>query len=363
MKPASCFAILLALTTLAHTSHASPAEAVRIERTFNQAIERWNLEMQAAATPDARAAVLERRPDAPAAARRMWAAIGGSLREEWTLEPAAWFLRVTPGLLSSQPDGSRKPTFAREIEAIRQAVDTHHLRSPKLVPLCMALVTTQDPKSLAVLEKIRANNPDTKVQGVAALAEAMLLKSSGDSPEILKKRIAALRKAIIDSSDVDLGGITVAELAKDELYVINNLTKGRTAPDLSGIDAAGRPLKLSDFTGKVVILVFWSATDPESERLVNMANEWTRKFANRGAVVLGVNHDRLDRLRTLEADDTVLFRNFSDPSKDLARAYRIGSWPLVYVLGKDRGIAYAGAPGSFAELSAEALLADPPAGR
>ena len=355
MKRPFGFAILL-LTAFQCEVTASPAGAMQVEKTFNAGIERWNLEMKAAATPEQRAEIAAKRPDATAAARKMWAEIGASLSDEWTLAPAAWFLRVTPGLLRSQPDGSMKPTFADEIDDVRDAIVAHHLRSPKLIPVCMALVTTQDPKSLAVLEKIRTTNPDPKVQGVAALAEAMLLKNSADSPEIMRRRLTCLRKAIVDSSDVDLGGVSVAQLAEDELHVILHLTKGRVAPDLSGFDSGGRPMKLSDFTGKVVMLVFWSSKDPEAGRLVEMANEWTSKFADRPLVVIGVNHDDRKTLRELE-ENQVLFRNFSDPGKDLAKEYRVGTWPLVYVLGKDRVIGYSGAPGSFAELSAEAMLA------
>ena len=335
---------------------ASPAAAQQIESSLTTEMDRWTLQMQAAATPEQRDALAAKRPDATAAARRMWNEIGTQLAEPWTIKPAAWFLRVTPGLLGSQPDGSTKPVFAAEMEAIREAVEAHHLRHPDLMPLCMALVTTQDPKALGLLEKIRANHPDKKVQGVAALAEAMLLKNSAASPEIMRRRLGSLRKAIIDSSDVDLGGITVAELAEDELYVILHLTKGRIAPDLNGTDSAGRPLRLSDHAGKVILLVFWSSADPEAGRLVEMANEWVRKFSGRPLVVLGVNHDPLATLRDLEGNDRVAFRSFSDPRRELAKTYRIGSWPLVYVLGKDRSIAYAGTPGSFAELSAEALL-------
>ena len=103
----------------------------------------------------------------------------------------------------------------------------------------------------------------------------------------------------------------------------------------------------------VMVGVVWAE---EAGRLVEMANEWTSKFADRPLVVIGVNHDDRKTLRELE-ENQVLFRNFSDPGKDLAREYRVGTWPLVYVLGKDRVIGYSGAPGSFAELSAEAMLA------
>jgi hypothetical protein len=36
------------------------------------------------------------------------------------------------------------------------------------------------------------------------------------------------------------------------------LTRGEPAPDASGEDAEGHPLRVSDFRGKVVMLSFWS---------------------------------------------------------------------------------------------------------
>ena len=75
-------------------------------------------------------------------------------------------------------------------------------------------------------------------------------------------------------------------------------------------------------------------------------------------MIIGVNNDPLEKLRALEADGTVPWKNLSDPSDKLAGDYRVGSRPLVYVLDGDRKIHYAGAPGSFADLTAEALLSE-----
>jgi hypothetical protein len=71
-----------------------------------------------------------------------------------------------------------------------------------------------------------------------------------------------------------------------------------------------------------------------------------------------VNNDPAAKLRSLQADNTVTWANFSDPENKLAKEYRVGSWPLAYVLDGERKIHYAGAPGSFVELTAEALLAE-----
>lgn len=344
---------------LAAASAATPEDAQRIQKTWDLAMQTWSLETRVATTPEARAQAFAKRPDATPYARNMWALIGPALAEEWTLEPAAWFLRVTPGLLSTNPDGSTSPTFAKEIESIRNAVESHHLKSPRLAPMCTALMANHDPRSLAILEKIQANHPDPKIQGVAALGAAMILKSLGDDADLVRKRLGYLRKAIIQSSDVEVSGTTVAKLAEDELYIIRFLTKGRVAPDLTGTDSGGRPIKLSDQKGKVVLLLFWSSTIPEADRVVQITAEMVKKFQGRPFTVIGVNHDPLEKLRSLEADGIVTWTNFSDPSNQLAAEYRVGSWPLVYVLDGERKIHYSGTQGSFAELTAEALLAGP----
>lgn len=344
---------------LAAASPAAPADAERIQKTWDLVMEKWSLETRAATTPEARAKAMAGRPDATPYAKQMWEVIGAALDQEWTLEPAAWFLRATPGLLTTNADGSTSPTFAKEIELIRKTVETRHLKSGHMIPMCMALAASQDPRSLAILEKIQASHPDRKTQGVAALAAAMILKSLGDDADLMRKRLTCIRKAIVESSDVEIGGTSVAKLAEDELYIIRFLTKGRVAPDLTGIDSGGRPMKLSESSGKVVMLLFWSSTSmPEAQGVIRMMAETDRRFKGRPFAIVGVNHDPLEKLRALEADGTVPWKNFSDTTKQLAGEYRVGTWPLVYVLDGERKIHYAGNPGSFAEATVDALLAE-----
>ena len=38
-----------------------------------------------------------------------------------------------------------------------------------------------------------------------------------------------------------------------------NLAVGKPAPEIEGVDVDGKPLKLSDYKGKVVVLVFWGS--------------------------------------------------------------------------------------------------------
>ncbi len=358
MKISSRLIATAALLLLAADSPATPAQAQRIRKSWQLAMETWSLEIRAATTPDARTAVLAKRPDALKYTRELWAQISPALDQDWTLESLAWFLGMAPGLREMRDDGTTALVFSDEIDAVFKALEKYHLQHPKIMPVCMAMAGTNDPRAVNLLEKIQKSHPDPKTQGVAALGSAMLLKSLGDNPELMRKRLSYLRKAIIDSSDIDLGGVTVAKLAEDELYMIRYLSKDRIAPDLSGVNSAGRPLKLSDFAGKIIVLLFWSHNTDNSEQVISITSEMKRKFEGRAVEVLGVSQDALEKLRSLEAEGTVNWRNFSDPGRQLSAEYRVNALPLVYVLDGERKIHYVGAPGSFAELAAEALLSE-----
>jgi len=177
----------------------------------------------------------------------------------------------------------------------------------------------------------------------------------------LAYRIAKNRKAHYVMLDVDAPPAAIAELERQSNInedIIRFLTKGRVAPDLVGVDSAKRPLSLAANKGKVIVLLFWNSTVPDAHRVVEITTAMENKFKGRPFAVIGVNNDPVDKLRVLQADATVPWTNFSDPENHLSKEYRVGTWPLVYVLDGERKIHYAGAPGSFVELTAEALLAE-----
>lgn len=367
MHPRSLIAATTFLFAAAHLVSASPEQAAKIQSDWQSAVMAWSEKATQALSSQEGTAVAESRPKAEDYAQKMWQNIGTSLDQEWTIEPASWFLMITQGITTkAQPnsdsplkaEGMQPTLFAKEVATIKETVMAHHIGSKKLVPMCMALARLGDPQSLAILEKINDSNPDPKTQGVAAMGASLILKNLGDDPELMRKRLTYLRKAIIESADVTFGQTTIAILAENELYQIRYLSKGRVAPDLIGADSSGKPIQLSDFDGKVVVLVFWGSTIPQIEHTLEFTRGMVKKFADKPIVVLGINHDSLPKLRSMIADETVSWRNFSDPDQKLAKAYRIGTWPMAYVLDRKRKIQYAGNLSTFTELTADALSAE-----
>jgi len=86
--------------------------------------------------------------------------------------------------------------------------------------------------------------------------------------------------------------------------------------DIVGEDLDGRPLKMSDYRGKVVVLAFWADWCPFCRKCFPLQKEMVRKLAGRPFAMLGVN---------------------ADTSKAIAKAaVRRGqlNWPSWYI-GKD----------------------------
>lgn len=343
------------------TDAATDAQAAEITQEYDRLQRLWLSEMRLAPDARERDLIAAKRPDPAGFAARLKRLIRNDLSREWTLKYGAWLLDNDSNL------------SAPSQRVLLEAVKAHHLMSPELGPFCVAMVRLNDTgqlppagklpvrsEGMKLLEQIKQTNPSEKVQGQAALALSMMLGSMGDSPRIMAQRIQNLREAIIKSADVTLGNTSVADIARDELFTINHLSKGKTAPDIVGKDSGGRPLKLSDYRGKVVMLVFWSSWDDQAAKALELLRESVVSNLNRPFVLLGVNRDLLVNLRALEADRLVTWRNFSDPGQTVARQYRISSWPYCIVLDQMGAIQYKGPVGSFADAVANDLIINKP---
>jgi cytochrome c biogenesis protein CcmG/thiol:disulfide interchange protein DsbE len=69
------------------------------------------------------------------------------------------------------------------------------------------------------------------------------------------------------------------------------LANGTPAPDFTVHDLSGKPVKLSDFRGKVVLLDFWATWCGPCKMEIPWFMEFERKYKDRGFAVLGVSMD------------------------------------------------------------------------
>jgi hypothetical protein len=164
-----------------------------------------------------------------------------------------------------------------------------HLRSNKIGPTCQRISYGFCKEYETFLSAVLAKSPHRQVQGLACLSLAHFLNNRLQRIDLVREEPALARefaglfgkdylqgllrqdrgKAIAEAEklfeqateefgDVKIPGDgTVGEKARAELFEIRHLSAGRKAPDIEGNDQDGKPFKLSDYRGKVVLLDFW----------------------------------------------------------------------------------------------------------
>ena len=83
--------------------------------------------------------------------------------------------------------------------------------------------------------------------------------SAGRDPDALMTQAEAAFERVVKEFG-DMPGSrdgTLGQEARSELNEIRNLVPGKPAPEVTGADVDGRPIKLSDYRGRVVLISFW----------------------------------------------------------------------------------------------------------
>jgi hypothetical protein len=179
----------------------------------------------------------------------------------------------------------------RKPDAQAEALDlllAKHLASPVIGGVCQSLQYSQAPNAETFLRAVMTKSADHDAQGRACYVLAKVVSSAGDLASRMKddaqfagnlekwygkpyvERLRAADPAALAKESEDLFGEVVskfadlkygkgslADKAKADLFEMRNLAVGKTAPEIVGEDENGKPLKLSDFRGKVVMLDFW----------------------------------------------------------------------------------------------------------
>jgi len=193
----------------------TPNAAARYTRDYELAMETWVEKIKNARGGNAQSKLWAERPNAVRAGSKVWAEIRNNLAEGWTLEHASWLLENAPEVLAPRAGGRQEAGAIR----IRKAVERYHTKSARVGSYCVAVTYLADPGAMRVLEAIERNNPDKRIQGAAALGQAILLRKldQGGENGIIQKRQAKLRKAIIDGHDLIVGKRKLTSITQSEV--------------------------------------------------------------------------------------------------------------------------------------------------
>lgn len=332
------------------------AGAKRVVETYEREVNAWIAEVNAAPGVEARRELWQTAPDPDELGEKLLRQLDGSWNQDW-------FLDYAPKLLSLAPAYSVKPVAGNPsrtpLSVVRDSAEKFHFASSKVGALCLALVADTGPNTRKFLERVEQTHPDKEVQGQAAMALALLSREMGEGDHFAgfkKQRLNWIRKAVIQSADVEVGETTVGEIAEDFLFSLTHLEKGRAAPEILGWNVEQQAMRLSDSQGKPVMIIFWHTRMRAAKETMAFLRKIEERLGPRGLEVLGVASESRQSLREMVKDGSVTWKNWTDEKGEIAGRYQVTSYPACWVLDGKGNIAFNGVPGAFAELTAEALV-------
>ena len=150
------------------------------------------------------------------------------------------------------------------------------------------------------------------------------------------------------TTDAELKAYQDERLARSSATRTKMLEPGAEAPDFTTQDLAGKPVKLSDYKGKVVVLDFWATWCGPCINSMPHTQEVAAKYKDQGVVVLGsCTSDARDKFEAWVKANQAKYPDFifsHDPAERgadrvSAKLYGVGGIPQQFIIGRDGKIA------------------------
>jgi hypothetical protein len=273
----------VAQTTSSSNTATAPADSAEqqvdaVIAGYQQAIEDFSHAYQSAKTDQERQKLFQSKyPDASKYSPRLLAIAKSHPRTLAALKALQWVMNE---------GGRSTPNQSSEALAV---VTRDFASDPKVIDVVKSLAWSIEPGSEQLFRAVIKSNPDAAAKGTATFMLGRFLKNSEENVRSIKSnpqsaeamakwfgrdKVDALLKhdpdamhkeaeELFEKVEKDFpnveGGFakTLGQSATAELFEMRHLAIGKTAPEITGADVDGKPMKLSDFRGKVVMLDFW----------------------------------------------------------------------------------------------------------
>lgn len=200
-------------------------------------------------------------------------------------------------------------------------------------------------------EKIIAGNPKADAN---ELAQILMMKSEFyvevlndlDAAAALVRRIKAEYPKTEAAAHTDemlkqLEQFRAMQALRESMRAARDALKpGAEFPDFSVTDLNGKPLSLSQFKGKVVLVDFWATWCPPCVAEMPRIIATYQKYHDKGFEVIGISLDRdkAELLKYIEKNKIAWPQHFDGgkaPGESLAEKYGAEAIPTTFLIGAD----------------------------
>ncbi len=159
-----------------------------------------------------------------------------------------------------------------------------------------------------------------------------------------EKGLAYYRRVVSEFPNVEKG--VPAAMARQSITRLQKLRVGLEAPPIDANDVNGKPMKLTDYRGKVVVIDFWASWCVPCRRNLPILKDVATKYADKGVAFVGVmcEKDATEAAQALDKEK-LPWRNWLDMQDEkggssIVKAWGVLALPSVYVLDRDGKIRF-----------------------
>lgn len=212
----------------------------------------------------------------------------------------------------------------------------------------------------ATVERLRSEPEMAKNAELVVGLEMVKAFKDADTTKLLARADEVFARVQKDYPFHAYKKTNLARAAEGELYELRRLQVGMTVPELEGEDTDGKPIKLSDYRGKVTVVAFWGTWCPHCMAMVPTERALVKRYEGQPFAMVGVNSDvELGKLKPALVKHGITWRSFYDgPTADgpIASKWNVQGWPSIYVLDTKGVIRFRELRGEQLERAVAALM-------
>lgn len=111
---------------------------------------------------------------------------------------------------------------------------------------------------------------------------------------------------------------------------------GQAAPDFALRAISGENQRLSEHSGEVVLINFWTSWSGPSRQEIPALEDLQAKYQRAGLILLGINlDDDAERAREMVKTLRVSYPVLIDARKEVARSYQVSALPLTLLIDRE----------------------------